>query len=275
MSDWRSPIFKWGLAGVYLVICSTPLLLFPRWAWPWLLIVIALGVVWNYWTWEESAARALDARPFTRWDVPDYPAFRQRLARGCAAAGLKREPIWAVTHSKACNAMAVGGRRGMVIFTTALLKAHPPEELLAIAAHELRHLADRDSLPGIVGGVWLRLFAFIAKALTMFRWTVPLGMLLGLLVNGVAWVGRSVLGTRSRHDEHMADLAGARLTSAATMIAALQRLHAANRERFGPSEPPAWSPLWITQRLHASHPASEQRVQFLSSAAERGDLVAH
>ncbi len=205
----------------------------------------------------------------------------ERLNETAAALGLSRPPIWAVLESDEVNAMAIGGIRGVVVFHSAMLKQFPPAELLAVAGHELSHIRSRDSLPALVGGSWMsvvgRLSGFLSRAgERSTHWVIAIVSLLGLLLEiclvVVGWVAEAVLSKRSRLAEHVADMTGARVTSAGTMIAALSRLEAIKPARE--SGEPRWSPLWIAQRLHASHPPREARIAYLQRAAERGEVSA-
>lgn len=277
---------RWLLAVCYLGLCSVLLFLLPTWLRIPVLAAWGGYVVWTLLTMERDYGRAKDLRPLTRWDVPGDPAFRERLRTACQELGLSREPIWAVVDDDQVNAMALWGPRGYVVFTTGLLRQLGPDELLAVAGHELRHLRTRDSLPALLGTSWLTLLGWLsgilrgtatalAQSNTMASILTPFLHLLVLVLDValyvVGWVASAVLASRSRHDEHMADLAGARLTSVGSMIAALERLEeSAMKPPHG--ELAKWSREWVVERLHASHPPLTARVAFLNAAAERGEI---
>jgi heat shock protein HtpX len=262
----------------------TVLVLIPTWLWVPLLVLWAYYGVSSYLQQESWFGAGLKVRPLTPWDVPDYAAFRQQLKAACEEMGLPREPVWVVIDEESPNAVAVGGRRGLVGFTKGLLRGHPQEEILAVTGHELKHLAARDSLPAIVGGAWLGLLGRISYLLEDVAAATP-GVVAGLirlfsLVLDIAlwlaaWVAEAVMAHRSRGEEHLADLAGARLTSAETMIGALERLERWDKEHHTiiPSYA-RWSPGWIAWKLYASHPPTPDRVRYLRAAAERGELRA-
>lgn len=278
-------VMRWGMAVLYMAVLLAVLLVFPTWLWPYLLGAYAVFLVWTYWTLERAFALERELRPLTRWDVPDYDNFRARLRQACDEFGLRQEPVWAVETDDEPNAWALAGRRGIVGFTTGLLRLHPPEEIVAIVGHELKHIASRDNLPAVMGGVWLSQLGWMSAkiretAYASQHWLAEtLGLVFAFVLDLALLIASSLaevlLAKRSRMEEHMADLAGARLTSGAVMIAALTRLegwaaeHSPTKRDF-----PRWSPGWIMHRLHASHPPHAERVHFLSAALERGDLRA-
>lgn len=285
MRGWMNVGLKWGLAAVYMALCLSLLWLFPGWLRLFLLGFYVLYVVWEFWNLDRVYSQGYDIRPLTPWDIERYEWLREQLGVASRAAGLRREPAWTVVEDEEPNAFALGGARGIVAFTTGLLRHLPPEEILAIAGHELEHLASRDSLPPLLGGVWLNLIAGLSELVrgSAARGGVVLFVLFARLVSFVldmamlviSWVAAVVLARRSRHEEHMADLAGARLTSAQTFIAALQRLEGYHRQRGAVDRQYVpWSPEWIAMRLHASHPPTEARIRFLQEAAVRGEIGA-
>lgn len=283
MDRLRSAGLKWGFAAVYLLLCLSLVLLFPDWLRPVIVVAYLLYALWNYLTLETDFGQSVPIRPLTRWDVPNMSGFREELTRACEAAGLRREPIWAVMYDEQPNAMALGGRRGLVVFTTQLLRTFPPAEILAVAGHELNHLASRDSLPPVLGGTLLHLVgtlsAYVQEAGEVTRGTfaapflLVVSLLLDVSLRVVGWVAHAFLARRSRFQEHQADLAGARLSSAAAMISALDRLEQVSGRRDRPAVA-KWSPAWIAQELHASHPPTKERIAYLQQAAERGELSA-
>ncbi|MFZ5816727.1 MAG: M48 family metallopeptidase [Bacillota bacterium] len=274
-------IGKWLLGVIYVALWFLLLLALPTWLGLPLLMVFFPYLLWSYWSQEVSAGRSMNLRPLTRWDVPGDPRFLERLEEASRAAGLRRPPIWAVAEDEWMNAWAIGGRRGLVVFTTELLKRLSPEELLAVAGHELQHLAGRDSLPALIGGSWMAILGYtealfthlgrqgggIISALSMIT-----GLLLYLCLLVVGWVAEAFLAKRSRMEEHLADLAGARLTSADTMIQALQRLEERHPSRDGGLS--RWSAAWIARRMHASHPPTPERIAYLRRALQGGEGVA-
>lgn len=269
---------KWILSVFYLGLWVALSLAVPWPLGPWLVGIHLCYSVWIYLTQDTRYGRSVPIRPLTPWDVPDYSTFRARLQEACARAGLSREPVWAVLEDAEPNAFAVGGRRGVVVFTGGLLAQLSQEELLAVTGHELHHLASRDAIPAIVGGAWLFLAgnfsAWLRKTgdslqgFMAFPFLV-LSLFLDAIVWIVGWFASVVLARRSRSAEHMADEAGARLTSVAAMCSALERLEEHGQKEWSRGKPARWSMEWLQERLHASHPPTPARVAYLR--AERGE----
>lgn len=276
---------RWGLAVVYLALCLAVLALFPTFVRPFLLAIYVVYLVWTYWHLEDNYSIWYELRPLTRWDVHDYDKFRAALTAACQQVGLKREPAWAVVDDETPNARALGGRRGIVVFNTGLLRRFTPDELLAVVGHELQHLHTADGLPALIGGTWLWLISRLAQAIlsstprtgnnVVLGIVRMFGILLDTSLLVVSWVGEMAMAKRSRYQENMADLTGARVASAGSMIGALHRLEelagsgAKGAERFA-----RWSPAWIAEKLYASHPPTAERIRFLQAAADRGEIVA-
>lgn len=282
--DWiKYLMFKWLMAAVYFGLLFAVLLLFPASVWPFLVAVYGLYAFYSIAVTDAEVSREYDLRPLTPWDVADYAQFRAWLAQSAREAGLSREPHYAVAESDIPNAFAVGGLRGIVIFTTGALKLWTPEELAAVAGHELKHLASRDSLPAMLGGAWLQLLGWISawlhriaqESATMISGMASVfALVLDVALAVTSYLADLSMAQRSRYAEHQADLAGARLTSAAAMISALAKLEA-KRPHFTVDENhPKWSAGWIAERLHASHPPTAVRIRFLEAAAERGEIRA-
>lgn len=283
--DWlRHVVFKWVLAVVYFGLLFSVILLFPSILRPWVLGLYVVVAFLQWWKSHTETARHLELRPLTSWDVPDLPRFRQDLARAVEAAGVGRVPYFAVYNQRVPNAMAIGGRRGIVVFTTGALKHLTQDELLAVAGHELRHLATNDMLPGLLGGAWLRLLWQISWFLikvgesrvgVVSAVAAVSGFVLDLALRIISWGASISMAQRSRYQENQADLLAARLTSAATLVSALEKLERVAAELGYVEEKHApWSSEWIAQRLHASHPSLGARQRFLADATERGDLRA-
>lgn len=272
-------ILRWGMAGAYLALCFLPLLFLPNEIvillvipWLWITLRSFLGAE-SYW------GRVELIRPLTRWDLPDWERFQADMETVTAELGLKRQPVWAVLHEDEPNAMAVTTPRGLVVLHRGLLQRFSQEEITAIIGHELSHLASRDSWPAMLGGSFLHLLSLISYqarlianefrgslgALPMHLFSVIIDLFLAV----VGKLGEIILAQRSRAEEHVADLMGAKATSARAMISALHRLEKTASRWY---EAPRWSVTWINQRLHASHPPLEARVRFLQECVERGEL---
>jgi Zn-dependent protease with chaperone function len=71
---------------------------------------------------------------------PDIPAERQLIDNvldGCKFYSIRNIPPVAIVDTNIVNAASVGGRG--IFFTTGILRAMPPEQVRAVAGHELSH----------------------------------------------------------------------------------------------------------------------------------------
>jgi heat shock protein HtpX len=134
---------------------------------PMLLIVLALAVV-QYWTSDKLALAAAGAKIVSQEEAPDLHATVERL---CAMAGLPKPRI-AVVDTPVPNAFATGRnpKHAAVAVTTGLWHRLEPQELEAVLAHELSHIANRDVLIMTVASF----FAMLAALIT--RWGLYFGM---------------------------------------------------------------------------------------------------
>lgn len=272
-------LLQWFLAVLALGLCFVPLLFLPDWLvilllipWLWLTLSSFLG--------EESMwGRELLIRPLTKWDLPDWEAFQADLAAAAESLGLKRLPVLAVLHEDQPGVLSVATPRGLLILNRGLLQRFPQDEITAIVAHELAHLTARDGWPAMMGGSFLhmlgRLSAFFRRAAAErtrqeFTFVLELiALVIELFLATVGKVAMLLLAKRSPAAEHRADLFGAQLTSADSMIRALERLEPIQAMGV---QVPQWSVTWIHQRFDASHPPTPARVRFLQESVRRGEL---
>jgi heat shock protein HtpX len=144
-------------------------------------------------------------------------------------------------------------RAGAVVVTEGLLETLPEEELEAVLAHEVAHLANRDAtalswakrpadylrtlarfglgvglIVAATGGLVLASSAGAVPAVVgvAYLWLVAVPAALGLLLWPVVRGGRWVVGTLARTREFAADAAAARATDPAALAGALRRLDA-------------------------------------------------
>jgi len=189
-------------------------------------------------------------------------------------------PEVGIFDSAAPNAFATGARRdaSLVAVSTGLLQAMRPQEVEAVLAHEISHVANGDMvtltliqgvlntfvivLARIVGGAVDRMLSrdegergpgyFIAVLVSE--------LLLGLLAS-------IIVMAFSRYREFRADSGGARLAGTANMISALESLKRSHGE---PLQAPQLAALGISgtvgsglKRLFMSHPPLDERIEAL------------
>jgi len=193
-------------------------------------------------------------------------------------------PTVGIFPSEAANAFATGWNRNdaLVAVSAGLLRRFRPEEVRAVMAHEIGHVANGDMVTlGLIQGVVNTFVMFFARVIghTVDRVVFKTERGYGIGYYAVTIVSEILLGILasmivfwfSRWREYRADAAGAGLTTRSHMVAALQRL----REEQGlPQDLPGeLTAFGITEQmkerisgLFRSHPPLEDRIRALQSA---------
>ena len=191
-------------------------------------------------------------------------------------------PEVGIFPSDTANAFATGWNRNdaLVAVSAGLLRRFQPNEVRAVLAHEIGHVANGDMVTlSLIQGVVNTFVMFFARIIghTVDRvvFKTERGYGLGYFV--VTIVAEIVLGFLasmivmwfSRYREYRADAAGAHLTTNGDMIAALQRLRI---EQGQPSELPGELTAFGIRAgkaglgdLFRSHPPLEDRIRALQS----------
>ena len=253
-------------------------------AFPELSLVVVLGViVFVTWLAPTLVRKVLKATP-----LPPG-ATRSQIEALCAAVGVRVKDLllWS-TGGRVLNAMVVGlsARTRYVFVTDGLLAALPPDELLAVLAHEAGHAKHRHLVAFLV--VSLAVMLLETSAGQALRPFLPEGFdpLLGIASLAIFWFG--VLGWLSRRFERQSDVFGARYgavlspdappvelgslpapvpAGAAAMMKALQRIQSrvgpGRSHRHGsPSERIAFLAAWATDpAVRAAHDRDHRRIQ--------------
>jgi heat shock protein HtpX len=128
---------------------------------PMIVIIVALAF-FQYYTSDKLALAASGAKIVTEEQAPDLHAMVERL---CAMASLPK-PRVAVVSSDMPNAFATGRnpKHAVVAVTEGLWRRLEPQEIEAVLAHELSHVANRDVLVMTVASF----FAMLAGMITRF-----------------------------------------------------------------------------------------------------------
>ncbi|GAB4393690.1 MAG: zinc metalloprotease HtpX [Gammaproteobacteria bacterium] len=183
------------------------------------------------------------------------------------------------------NAFATGRdpQHASVAATTGILRLLTAEELAGVMAHELSHVAHRDTLIGAVSATIAGAVSMIAN---MFMWTSMFtggrhndgehsNGLVALLMMLLAPLAASLIQMAiSRSREYAADEAGARLCGHPDWLAnALEKLGAGSARRIfrAAQENPATAHLFIVNPLHgngfaqlfSTHPPLDERIERL------------
>lgn len=190
-------------------------------------------------------------------------------------------PEVGIFPSQASNAFATGWNRNdaLVAVSEGMLQRFPPEEVRAVMAHEVGHVANGDMVTlTLIQGVVNTFVMFLARiightvdrvifknergfGIGFFVVTIVAEIVLGILASAIVfWF--------SRWREYRADQAGANLTRPAYMIAALQRLQ---MEQGQPQDLPGeLTAFGISEQLKQgigalfrSHPPLDDRIRAL------------
>jgi heat shock protein HtpX len=127
---------------------------------PMILIVVGIAL-FQYWTSDKLALAAAGAKIVSREEAPELYATVERL---CAMSDLPM-PRVAIIDSDVPNAFATGRspKHAAVAVTTGLVRRLPPQEIEAVLAHELSHIANRDVLIMTVASFFAMLAALITR----------------------------------------------------------------------------------------------------------------
>ena len=197
--------------------------------------LVAIGGIgiafFQWWTSDTVAMRAMRAREVSPQEAPELHAMIDRL---CALADMPK-PRVGVADNSMPNAFATGRspQRSVVCVTTGILQLLDAEELEAVLAHELSHVAHRDVLvmtmassAGIAAGLLTRGAQFGMMGRRRSNGPEFAGILAALAVSLVVYAVSFVLiRLLSRYRELSADRAGAYLTmKPAALATALQKI---------------------------------------------------
>lgn len=223
------------------------------------------------------AKRSTGARVITQPTSPAESWLVATVERQARQAGIE-PPEVAVYDSPDMNAFATGARRNsaLVAVSTGLLRGMPREEVEAVLAHEVSHVANGDMVTlTLVQGVVNTFVIFLSRVvghfvdrvllrnesghgIGYFGAVIAAQLVLGILASVIVmWV--------SRQREFRADAGSAELNGRQPMINALARL-----ERGAPAElPESLRAFGISggkrtmMRLFMSHPPISERIEAL------------
>ncbi len=252
-----------------------------------MILAFGLAVVMNfsaYWFSDQIAMRMAGAREVSPEEAPQLHAIVDELAY---RAGLPK-PRVAVVESPSPNAFATGRDpdHSLVAVTTGILQILNRNELLAVLAHELGHVKNRDilitSIAATIAGA-ITMIAHMMQFAAFFgglggrshdgEGTNPLAALAMIFLAPIAAMVIQMAVSRSR--EYGADDAGARIVGDPLALAsALEKLEAGSQRVPLPVNP-AVAPLFIVNPLRgqfvaslfSTHPPIEERVKRLRQMA--------
>ena len=204
------------------------------------------------------------------------------VQRQASAAGIGMPDV-AIYDSPQPNAFATGARRdsALVAVSTGLLTSMRQNEVEAVLAHEVTHVANGDMVTlTLIQGVVNTFVIFLSRVIgfvvdrVVFRTERGLGpgywisALVAQLVLGI--LATTIVMWFSRQREYRADAGGASLAGRENMVAALQRLGGGGGKAHLPEEIEAMGisgrAAGGISRLFLSHPPIEERIAALRAA---------
>lgn len=251
--------------------------------------LMALGMnAFAYWNSDKMVLSMYGAQQVDRHSAPGLHAIVERLA---ARAGMPMPKVFIIDTPQP-NAFATGRspEHASVAATTGLLDTLSPEEVEGVMAHELAHVANRDTLIMTITATIAGAIGMLANMLmfsSMFGGNRdeeeggggPLGAIGGILVMILAPMAAALVQMAiSRTREYAADAEGARICGNPLWLAsALERLEQASHRVMmpGAERNPATAHLFIVNplsgrgadNLFSTHPSMGNRVAALREMA--------
>ena len=251
-------------------------------------VIIALVSVWgSYWASDKIVLTMTGAKVITEADHPQLYNLVQEIV---IASGLPMPKI-AIVNDAAPNAFATGRdpERGVIAFTTGLLEKMDREQIQGVVAHELAHVANRDTLVSAVAATTAGALALMSDLLIRMMWfggnrqrnsgSNPLVLVAALVALILAPIAATLLRSAiSRRREALADATAIAYTrNPAGLRRALETLAAdstvVNQKSTAVAHVWIESPLDArsTAKLFATHPPIEERIALLRKM-ESGQL---
>lgn len=236
-----------------------------------------------------TAKRLTGARVIERPTTQQEHWLVDTVGRQAERAGIGMPEV-AIYDAPDLNAFATGARRNnaLVAVSTSLLKGMRQDEVEAVLAHEVSHIANGDMITlALIQGVINTFVIVLARVIGHFVDRVILknrsGHGIGFWVTTIiaeivlAILASIIVMWFSRRREFRADAGGAHLAGREKMIAALQRLKASVQQPHLPDQMAAFGISGTIgngiKRLFMSHPPLDDRIralQQLGGAVERG-----
>jgi heat shock protein HtpX len=234
---------------------------------------------WSYYSSDKLVIRMTGAQVLQESDNPKLFALVQEV---CLASGLPMPKV-AVVIDDAPNAFATGRNpdHALIAFTTGILDVMDRDELQGVVAHEMAHVANRDTLVSAVAATTAGAIAILSDMLMRMMWfggrrdreggSNPLLLIISLVVMLLAPVAALLLKAAiSRKRESLADATAVDFTRNPTGLRkALEIL--ARDSTVVQQRSNAVAHIWIespldgksVSRLFATHPPIEERIATL------------
>jgi len=249
------------------------------------IVPIAVGLslisVWgSYYASDKLVLTMTGARQIQESDNPRLFALIQEV---CLASGLPMPKV-AIVEDVAPNAFATGRNpeHALIAFTTGILDAMDRDELQGVIAHEMAHVANRDTLVSAVAATTAGAIAIFSDFLMRMMWfgggrrdresnSNPIALVLSLVILILAPIAAMLLKAAiSRRREALADATAVQFTrNPSGLRKALEVLqadstvvtHASNAVAHLYIESPLDSSS--VSKLFATHPPLSERIAIL------------
>ena len=273
-NNFKTVLLLGGLMGLFLVVGSL-------WGTQGLIMGLVFGGLMNFvafWFSDTIAIKSMRGQEVTREQAGWLYDMVAELAQ---RAELPMPRVYICPHA-APNAFATGRspKKAAVAFTQGLLQSMTRDEIRGVAAHELAHIKNRDTLTSTVAATISGVLAFLAQ------WGLLLGggrreggnplVMIGVVI--LAAVGAALIKAMiSRSREFVADADGAAIAgSPEGLMSALAKLDSMSRRVPLDQPNPAMNNLFIIEPLasnlggggtlismFATHPSTEKRIASL------------
>ena len=257
------------------------------------IVPIAVGLslisVWgSYYASDKLVLTMTGARQIQESDNPRLFALIQEV---CLASGLPMPKV-AIVEDVAPNAFATGRNpeHALIAFTTGILDAMDRDELQGVIAHEMAHVANRDTLVSAVAATTAGAIAIFSDFLMRMMWfgggrrdresnNNPIALVLSLVILILAPIAAMLLKAAiSRRREALADATAVQFTrNPSGLRKALEVLqadstvvtHASNAVAHLYIESPLDSSS--VSKLFATHPPLSERIHILRLMEQGSD----
>lgn len=272
-NNFKTVLLLGGLMGLFLVVGSL-------WGTQGLIMGLVFGGLMNFiafWFSDTIAIKSMRGQEVTREQAGWLYDMVAELAQ---RAELPMPRVYICPHA-APNAFATGRspNKAAVAFTQGLLQSMTRDEIRGVAAHELAHIKNRDTLTSTIAATVSGVLAFLAQ------WGLLLGgrreggnPLVMFAVVILAAVGAALIKAMiSRSREFVADADGAAIAGSPDgLMSALAKLDSMSRRVPLDQPNPAMNNLFIVEPLasnlgggrtlinmFATHPPTEKRIASL------------
>ena len=245
------------------------------------------GVWWSYYASDRIVLRMTGARVVDESSAPQLYNIVQEVV---IASGMPMPKV-AIVDDEAPNAFATGRdpEHAVIAFTTGILRVMDREQLQGVAAHEMAHVANRDTLVSAVAATTAGAIALLTDMLMRIMWfgggrrddrggNNPFTLIAALVVMILAPIAAALLKAAiSRSRESLADATGVAFTrNPAGLRRALETLQQDSTVVRQQSH--AVAHVWIespldassVNKLFATHPPLTERIAILRQMESGG-----